>query len=63
MTLVDTSAWIEFLRKTGSARHHRVADRIRDGSPLHTTEVVIIEVLAGGRDDTHTGKLRRLLAM
>lgn len=61
MTLIDTSAWVEFLRATGSAAHHRVRDIINEHEPLHTTDVVMMEVLAGGRDEGHTTKLRRLL--
>ncbi len=62
MTLVDTSAWVEYLRSTGSATHLLLRDLIDEGAPLHTTDVVVMEVLAGGRDDRHTSLLRRLLA-
>jgi predicted nucleic acid-binding protein len=61
MTLVDTSAWIEYLRATGSPQHHALRDMIRQRALLHTTDVVIMEVLAGGRDDGHTARLRRLM--
>jgi predicted nucleic acid-binding protein len=30
--------------------------------PVHTTDVVVMEVLAGARDDDHRDRLRRLLA-
>ncbi len=30
--------------------------------PAHTTDVVVMEVLAGARDDDHRDRLRRLLA-
>lgn len=63
MTLVDTSAWVEYLRATGSATHLLLHDLIDDDAPLHTTDVVIMEVLAGGRDADHVAKLRRLLAL
>ena len=61
MTLVDTSAWVEYLRATGSSAHHQVRDLLRADSPLHTTEVVVMEVLAGARDEAHATELRRLL--
>jgi predicted nucleic acid-binding protein len=61
MILVDTSAWIEFLRATGSEVHHRVRELVLVGEELCTTDVVMMEVLAGGRDEIHTGQLRRLL--
>ena len=46
MILIDTSAWVEFLRGTGSP----ICDAIR------------MEVLAGARDEHHLERLRRLLA-
>lgn len=62
MTLADTSAWVEFLRATGTAVHHRMRDLLVSGEPLHTTDVVVMELLAGGRDEEHAVQLRRLLA-
>ena len=62
MTLVDTSAWVEFLRATGSATHRTVRQLLLDEEPAHTTDVVVMEVLAGARDDDHRDRLRRLLA-
>lgn len=59
--LVDTSAWVEFLRATDSVTHQRVRDLLARDEPLATTEVVVMEVLAGARDDTHLRHLRRLL--
>ena len=62
MTLVDTSAWVEYLRATGSDVHLQIRHLLEAGRPLHTTDVVIMEVLAGGRDDAHVVRLRRLLS-
>lgn len=62
MTLVDTSAWIEYLRATGSSAHHQVRQLLSDGSTIHTTDVVVMEVLAGARDEAHSAQLRRLLS-
>lgn len=62
MTLVDTSAWVEFLRATGSDAHRHVHRLIEADSTLHTTDVVVMEVLAGGGDEAHTSRLRRLLS-
>jgi predicted nucleic acid-binding protein len=61
VALVDTSAWIEFLRGTGSSVHHRLRALIESGAPLATTDVVVMEVLAGARDKGHWEKLRRFL--
>jgi len=62
MTLVDTSAWVEYLRSTDSRVHRRLRDLLAERAPLHTTDVVVMEVLAGGRDEAHTDGLRRLLS-
>ena len=63
MTLVDTSAWVEYLRATGSPAHRAVRRLLEDAeSPIHTTDIVVMEVLAGARDDDHCDRLRRLLA-
>lgn len=59
MTLVDTSAWIEFLRGTGSEVCERL-DRAVAGR-IAVTDPIRMEVLAGGRDDSHVNDLRRLL--
>ncbi|MGH9120186.1 MAG: type II toxin-antitoxin system VapC family toxin [Acidimicrobiales bacterium] len=62
MTLVDTSAWVEYLRATGSDTHRAVRRLLDRDEPAHTTDVVVMEVLAGARDDDHCDRLRRLLA-
>jgi len=61
LILVDTSAWIEFLRATGSAVHTRLRELLQGDDPLATTEVVVMEVLAGARDDAHHDRLRRVV--
>ena len=61
MTLVDTSAWVEYLRATGSDVHRHVRHLLELDQVLHTTDVVMMEVLAGGRDEEHAMQLRRLL--
>ena len=60
MILVDTSAWVEFLRDTGSATCTRV-DQLLEGD-IATCDPVRMEVLAGARDECHLDDLRRLLA-
>ena len=61
MILVDTSAWVEYDRATGSPADRRLTRLIRDDGPVAVTEPVIMEVLAGARDDRREGDLRRLL--
>ena len=60
MILIDTSAWIEFLRDTGSPVCQRVDDLL--ASEIATCDVVRMEVLAGARSEQHLQQLRRLLA-
>jgi len=59
--LADTSAWVEYARATGSAVDQRVAELIATDGPLMVTEPVLMEVLAGSRDDARENDLRRLL--
>ena len=61
MILVETSAWVEYLRATGTPAHRRVHDAVVGGERLATTGMVILEVLAGARDEQHAQELRRAL--
>ena len=60
MILVDTSAWVEFLRDTGSRVCRRV-DALLEAD-VATCDPVRMEVYAGARDERHLHDLRRLLA-
>ncbi len=63
MTLIDSSAWIEYLRGEHGGGDPEVRARIRsllvEGGAL--TEPVIMEVLAGARSGRHGTQLRSLL--
>jgi len=59
--LADTSAWVEYDRASGSAVHLRLAELIDTAGPVAVTEPVLMEVLAGARDDRREADLRRLL--
>ena len=61
MILADTSAWVEYDRATGSAVDVRLTELIRDEGDLAVTEPVLMEVMAGARDDRREQALRRLL--
>ena len=61
MILADTSAWVEYDRATDSAVARRMHELIADDGPLYVTEPVLMEVLAGARNDAREGDLRRLL--
>ena len=60
MILIDTSAWVEFLRDTGSS----VCDRVEAvlEKDIATCDPIRMEVLAGARDEWHLAGLRGLLA-
>jgi len=59
--VVDTSAWVELLRSTGSPVHLRLRDALRKHEEVCITELVVAEVLAGARDPQHTEELRSTL--
>jgi predicted nucleic acid-binding protein len=59
--LADTSAWVEFDRATGSRVDTRLTELIATSDDVAVTQPVIMEILAGARDDRREGDLRRLL--
>jgi predicted nucleic acid-binding protein len=59
--LADTSAWVEYDRATGSAVDQRMTTLIEGGGSIGVTEPVVMEVLAGARNDRREADLRRLL--
>lgn len=61
MIVLDTSAWVEYLRGTGSAVASTVRDEIAHERPLAVPDVVRLELLAGAAEPAVDG-LRRLLA-
>ena len=61
MILVDSSAWVEFLRATGSPAHLRLRAALQDKTEVACTDVIVMEILAGARDDADRDRLRRLL--
>jgi predicted nucleic acid-binding protein len=59
--LVDTSAWVEYDRATDSTVDRRLTELIESRGPIAVTEPVVMEVLAGARDDRREADLRALL--
>lgn len=59
MILVDTSAWIEMFRGTGSPTHLRLRELIDEGAELAVSEIVVMELLGGATRDP--AKLRKSL--
>ena len=56
-TLVDTSAWIQYLRDTDSDVCNGVDRMIREGERLATTDVVIMELLCGAPLPDHRSRI------
>jgi predicted nucleic acid-binding protein len=61
MVLIDSSAWIEYLRDTGSPACARVDEIIARAEAFATTDVVVLELLAGARNSRHRSRLWALL--
>ncbi len=55
--LLDTSSWVEYLRDSGSPSCERVDELIRSSSVLATTDIVIMELLAGAREPDDRKKI------
>lgn len=60
MILIDTSAWVEFLRDTGSGVCNTVDALL--GGDIAICDAISMEVLAGARNELHLVQLRGLLA-
>ena len=61
MILVDSSVWIDFDRGSDSAPTQRLVELVRNEDDIAVTEPVLMEVLAGARDNHSWTELRRLL--
>jgi predicted nucleic acid-binding protein len=59
--LVDTSAWVEYLRATGSPVHERLRRALDREEQLATLGLILLEILAGARDERQAEELSRLL--
>jgi predicted nucleic acid-binding protein len=59
--VVDTSAWVEFLRATRSAWDRALSERV-GGEELAVPDVVRLELLAGANDEQSAHDVARLLA-
>lgn len=59
--LADTSAWVAFLRGTGSPANLRLRTFIETEAEVHVAEPVLLELLAGARSAGHLRRLRQLL--
>lgn len=63
MYLVDTSAWVEYFRRTGSRADEEVTRMVeRDTPTAGITEPVIMELMAGARDTENFRRIDRITA-
>ena len=60
MILIDTSAWVEFLRDTGSTVCDLVDELLSE--EIAVCDPIRMELLAGARDESHLSSLRLLMA-
>lgn len=60
--IVDTSAWVEYLRRTESPEDRTLERAIRQGDSLATPAPVLMELLAGCPSDEASSRIQRLLA-
>jgi predicted nucleic acid-binding protein len=59
--LVDTSAWVEYLRGTGSTHNVWIREALTEERPLGWTDPVLYELTAGARSSERARELRGLL--
>ena len=60
MSLIDTSAWVEFLRDTGSLVCLQVEQLLE--ADAGACESIVMEILSGARDEAQLADLRLLMA-
>jgi predicted nucleic acid-binding protein len=60
MPLIDTSAWVEYLRNSDSVTCNEV-DRLLNFEPA-LCDAIRMELLAGARDKQHVAQLEKFLA-
>jgi predicted nucleic acid-binding protein len=61
LILADTSAWIEYLRATESPLDLRLDALLHGRGRVATTDFIILEILAGARDNRERDRLKAML--
>jgi predicted nucleic acid-binding protein len=61
-TLPDTSAWVEYLRATGSPADRRIHELLGDSQSIVVTGPIVLEVLAGFDGTRDKRRVRDVLA-
>ncbi len=62
LIVIDTSAWVEYLRKTGSPANTALKRALEAEDQLGVVDVVRMELLAGAGSDEQVATVTRLLA-
>ncbi len=60
--IVDTSAWVEYLRATQSPTHHTLRSAVVSDAPIATPAPVLMELLAGCATERAALDIQQLLA-
>jgi predicted nucleic acid-binding protein len=60
--IVDTSAWVEYLRATESPTHHTLRSAVASDEPIATPAPVLMELLAGCPTERAALDIQQLLA-
>lgn len=61
MILPDSTAWVEFLRGSGEPLHLALRSLVDEGEDIVTSEVVVMELLAGARTSGYAASVRETL--
>jgi predicted nucleic acid-binding protein len=61
MFLIDSSAWIEYLRPNGSAKVKRRVREVLEKDEAVTCGIVVVEILRGAKDDRMFKTLKETL--
>ena len=61
MFLIDSSAWIEYLRPGGSAKVKRRVREVLEKDEAATCGIVVVEILRGAKDDRMFATLKETL--
>jgi predicted nucleic acid-binding protein len=59
--LPDSSAWIEYLRRTGSPLNVALRESLRRDADIAVSEPIVVEILAGARSRADLRSTRSLL--
>jgi len=62
LIIPDSSAWIEYLRRSGRQADNALDAAVEAGEIIAVTDVTLMEVLAGAKEQERYARFRRLLA-